>query len=86
MTVSPQPIGQDEFNATIDETIAACDGDARAAVGVLLVTVSHLHAEIAERDAEMAKLLADLSRGYSRGRWQSLLERAEVPIPYEPGD
>jgi hypothetical protein len=74
----------DELETSLDDAIAACGGDARAAVRVLLVTVDHLQTEIAARDAKMARLVLDLSKGYSRGKWEHLLERAEVPIPYKP--
>jgi hypothetical protein len=75
-----------ELETTVDDTIATCDGDARAAIRVLLIAVDHLQAELAARDAEMAKLLLDVSRGYSRGQWEWLLERADVSIAYMPGD
>ena len=75
-----------DLEVSAREAIAACDGDALAAVKVLLVTVDHLHRELAAQEAGIAKLLLDVSRGYSRGRWESLLERAEEPIPYTPED
>jgi hypothetical protein len=65
-----------------EQAIAACGGDARAAVRALVVLNAHLRAELASLDAEMAQLLADVSRGYARGHWNWLLERAEAPIPY----
>ena len=73
-----------DLEATADDAIAACDGDARATVKVLLVTLDHAQSELVARDAEMAKLLVDVSRGYARGRWEWLLERAEEPIPDTP--
>jgi len=69
------------LEAAAHEVIAACDGEAFAAVKVLLVTVDHLQRELAARDAEMARLADDVSRGYARGRWERLLERADKPIP-----
>ncbi|GLS21607.1 hypothetical protein GCM10007874_46240 [Labrys miyagiensis] len=74
-----------ELEESVDEAIAECGGDPRAAVRTLLVANTHAMAEIAVIEAEMAKLLADVSRGYSRGNWEWLLERAEVPIPYSRG-
>ena len=79
-------INDSDLEASTREAIAACDGDALAAAKALLVTTDHLHRELAAQEAEVAKLVVDVSRGYSRGRWESLLERAEEPIPYTPGD
>ncbi|WP_454812540.1 hypothetical protein [Labrys neptuniae] len=72
----------EDLEASVERVIADCDGDARAAVRVLLVANSHAMAEIAVIEGEMAKLLADVSRGYARGHWEWLLERAEIAIPY----
>jgi hypothetical protein len=43
---------RDDLESSVDGAIAACGGDARAAVRVLLVTVHQLQAELNERDAE----------------------------------
>ncbi len=72
----------EDLEADVERVIADCDGDARAAVRALLVANSHAMAEIAAIEAEMARLLADVSRGYARGHWEWLLERAEIAIPY----
>ena len=45
----------------VDEAIAACDGDARAAVRALLVII-----ELLEREQET--LATMVSKGYARGR------------------
>lgn len=74
-----------ELEETVDQVIAECGGDTRAALRALLVANTHAMAEIAAIEAEMAKLLADVSRGYSRGNWEWLLERSEVRIPYSRG-
>jgi hypothetical protein len=74
-----------ELEANVDQVIAECGGDSRAAVRTLLVANSLAMAEIASIETEMAKLLTDVSRGYSRGNWEWLLERAEKPIPYTRG-
>ncbi|WP_448952100.1 hypothetical protein [Labrys neptuniae] len=81
-----KPAPDDELEATVDDAIAACEGDARMAVRVLLVALSHCQAELDRRDEEIARLAQDVSRGYSRGRWEDLLTRAEVPIPYKPDE
>ena len=73
-----------DLEAMADDAIAACDGDVRATVKVLLVALNHAQSELVARDAEMAKLLVDVSRGFARGRWECLLERAEEAIPYTP--
>jgi len=65
-----------------EQVIIACGGDPRAAVQALIVYSAHLRRELAGLEAEMTQLLADVSRGYARGHWDWLLERAEVPIPY----
>lgn len=75
----------EDLEADVERVIADCDGDARMAVRVLLVANSHAMAEIAAIEAEMTKLLADVSRGYARGHWEWLLERAEIGIPYSRG-
>ena len=82
---APEP-ALDDLETSVDDAIAACDGDARAAVRVLLVALHHCQAELEHRNEEIAQLARDISRGYSRGRWEDLLIRAEVPIPYKPDD
>jgi hypothetical protein len=54
----------DPLDATADQAIAACGGDARQAVKALLVTNEFLEAQIAE-------LQAAVSSGYARGRLAS---------------
>ncbi|GLS22030.1 hypothetical protein GCM10007874_50470 [Labrys miyagiensis] len=57
-----EPAPADLENMT-DEAIAACDGDARAAVRVLLLAIHHQQAEINDLAAEIARLAVDVSRG-----------------------
>jgi hypothetical protein len=76
----------DDLEISVDDAIAACEGDARAAIRVLLVALHHCQTELEQRNVEIAQLAQDISRGYSRGRWEDLLTRAEAPIPYTPGD
>jgi hypothetical protein len=54
-----QPDG-DRLEATADQTIAACGGNARDAVKALLVANEYL-------EAEMQELRAAVSSGYARG-------------------
>ncbi len=75
----------DDLEAMADEAIAACDGDARAAVRVLLVTINHQQAEINELSAEIARLAVHVSRGYSRGRRDKYLLRTKVVTPNGDG-
>ncbi|MGJ4855473.1 hypothetical protein ACN6KF_001419 [Labrys sp. La1] len=82
---APEPATND-LETSVDDAIVACDGDARAAVRVLLVALDHCQTELEQRNEEIAQLARDISRGYSRGRWEDLLTRAEVPIPYKPDD
>jgi hypothetical protein len=79
-------ITDSNLEATAREVMATCDGDALATVKVLLVTVDHLQRELAAQEAEIARLLLDVSRGFSNARWERLLERAKEPIPYTPED
>ena len=51
----------DSLEHGVDEAIAACDGDARAAVKALLVII-----ELLEREQET--LATMVSKGYARGR------------------
>ena len=51
----------DALEHGVDEAIAACDGDARAAVKALLVII-----ELLEREQETAATM--VSKGYARGR------------------
>jgi hypothetical protein len=70
------------LDGEVEQAIAACGGDPRAAVRALMVFNAHLRTELASLDAELAQLLASVSRGYARGYWNGVLERAEIPIPY----
>ena len=62
MSVNPQP-GPDRLEAATDQAIAACGGDARAAVKALLVTMEFLEAQIAD-------LQAAVSNGYVHGKFE----------------
>ncbi|MFC2248564.1 hypothetical protein ACETRX_02950 [Labrys portucalensis] len=86
MTRPAQEPADDDLETSVDDAIAACEGDARAAVRALLVAMHHCQIELEERNEQIAQLARDLSRGYSRGRWEDLLTRAEVAIPYKPED
>jgi hypothetical protein len=50
------------LEAAIDQAIAACDGDARATIGALIVANNFLETEVAE-------LMKAVSRAYVRGRF-----------------
>jgi hypothetical protein len=61
---TPQELATSDFDVLehdVDEAIAACDGDPRAAVRALLVANNYLAAEV-------DRLSASISRGYTRGR------------------
>ena len=45
----------------VDQTIAACDGDARAAVRALIVLTRH-------KEEELVRISAAVSPGYVRGK------------------
>jgi len=54
----------DELEAAVDQAIAACDGDLRAAVRALIVANNFLESEIAE-------LKKAVSHAYVRGRFRT---------------
>jgi FAD/FMN-containing dehydrogenase len=63
--VRPQGDEQDsdgELDAAIDQAIAACGGDLRAAIGALIVANNYLEAEVEE-------LMKAVSRAFVRGRF-----------------
>lgn len=60
-----KPNEQDDgLEATVDQAIAACDGDMRAAVRALIVANSFLESEISE-------LKKAVSHAYTRGRFRT---------------
>jgi hypothetical protein len=69
MTTPAQEPAPDDLETSVDDAIAACEGDARAAVRALLVALHHCQAELEQRNKEIARLTRDISRGYSRGRY-----------------
>jgi hypothetical protein len=64
MHSDPQPgsPGSEELEAAVDQTIAACGGDTRATVRVLIVANDFLEAEVSE-------LMKAVSHAYVRGRF-----------------
>ena len=60
-----KPNQQDDgLEAAVDEAIAACGGDTRAAVRALIVANNFL-------ESEMAELKKAVSHAYTRGRFRS---------------
>ncbi len=60
-----QPIPDDNgLEAAVDEAIAACDGDLRAAIRALIVANDYLESEVAE-------LMKAVSHAYTRGRFHT---------------
>jgi hypothetical protein len=60
-----QPIVDDHgLDAGVDEAIAACDGDLRAAIRALIVANDYLENEVAE-------LMKAVSHAYARGRFHA---------------
>lgn len=51
--------GQDDWEASVDEVLAICDGDPRAAIRTLLIANAYL-------DGEVERLEALISKGYAR--------------------
>ena len=65
MSSVSQPNNQaDGLEAAVDQAIAACDGDTRAAVRALIVTNNFLESEVAE-------LMKAVSHAYVRGRFRT---------------
>jgi hypothetical protein len=63
MSAAPETsrLAADDLETAADQAIAACGGDARAAVKALIVANNFL-------EARVAKLQASVSTGYARGR------------------
>jgi hypothetical protein len=65
MSSVSQPNEQDDgLEAAVDQAIAACDGDLRAAVRALIVANNFLESEVAE-------LMKAVSHAYLRGRFRT---------------
>ena len=65
MSSVSEPKEQDDgLEAAVDQAIAACDGDMRAAVRALIVANHFLESEIAE-------LKKAVSHAYTRGRFRT---------------
>lgn len=58
-------VGSDE---DVDAVIDLCDGDARAAVRVLILANAALEEENAELEEQLKRLAHEVSRGYVRAR------------------
>lgn len=67
MAKNPAPLPQsdaEQLDAAADQAIAACGGDARAAVKALIVANEFLESEVSE-------LMKAVSQAYARGRFQT---------------
>ena len=65
MSSVSRPNEQDDgLEAAVDQAIAVCDGDPRAAVRALIVANNFLESEISE-------LMNAVSHAYTRGRFRS---------------
>jgi hypothetical protein len=60
----PHPEGPDELELAVDQAIAACGGDLRAAIRALILANDFLENEVSE-------LMKAVSYAYVRGRFQS---------------
>jgi hypothetical protein len=68
MSSVSQPNERDDgLEAAVDQAIAACDGDLRAAVRALIVANNFL-------ESEVAGLKKAVSHAYTRGRFRSYTE------------
>ena len=57
------------LDAAVDEAIASCDGDARAAVRALLITLDVYEAELEALRDDVSRIRAAVSPGYLRGHF-----------------
>jgi len=66
MSVHPNhaPADDSELEAAVDEAIAACDGDLRAAIRALIIANNFLESEVSE-------LMKAVSHAYARGRFHT---------------
>ena len=55
---------EDDLEAAVDQVIAACNGDLRAAIRALVVANNFLESEVSE-------LMKAVSHAYARGRFQA---------------
>lgn len=60
----PDPIDETGLEAAVEQAIAACGGDLRAAIRALIVANTYLENEVAE-------LMKAVSHAYARGRFQT---------------
>jgi hypothetical protein len=64
-SVAPNPQGEaDRLEAAVDQAIAVCDGDVRAALKAMIVANEFLESEVCE-------LMQAVSKAYVRGRFKS---------------
>ena len=54
------------LETAVDQAVAACEGDARAAVAALLVTLDATERELEALKVEVARIEAAVSGGYVR--------------------
>jgi hypothetical protein len=67
MAMSSDPhatAAEDDLEAAVDQAIAACGGDLRAAIRALIVANNFLESEVSE-------LMKAVSHAYARGRFQT---------------
>lgn len=69
--MADEPDGHDggepvALDVAIDEAMDACDGDARATIGALLVLVESMEGELASLKDEVARVESAVSGGYVR--------------------
>lgn len=65
MSHSPTPHpqgGGDPLEDSVDQALAACDGDARAAIKALIVANDYLESQVSD-------LMKSVSHAYTRGRF-----------------
>ena len=58
--------GMVELEAAVDQAVAACDGNHRAAVRALLVTLEAMESELDVLRGDVARIEAAVSGGYVR--------------------
>ena len=61
MSGQEEPGRTDAYEETVDQAIAACEGDLRAIIKALLIANGYL-------EVELETVFQSVSRGYARGR------------------
>jgi hypothetical protein len=70
-STEPEPVTGGFLEAEVDEAVATCGGDARAALRATLVANAYL-------EAEVERLTVAMSTGFARGRMRKPPQRVKI--------